>query len=179
MAPRRKPRVPCPVKGCKLLAPEGSYCGRHYKRFWRHGDPTKTLIRMDDEGKKCEVDECTRPISKGGMCSIHYARLKRAGRTHLIRAPNGSGTQTRGGYIVKPRGDGTQEYEHILIAEKALGRRLPPGAVVHHVTQNRKDNHGPFKLVVCPNQAYHMLIHARMNALGISFKEGWPNERDD
>ena len=50
--------------------------------------------------------------------------------------------------------------EHILIAEKALGKPLPPGAVVHHVNGS-KDN-GP--LVVCQDHAYHMLIHQRMRA---------------
>lgn len=66
--------------------------------------------------------------------------------------------------------DSVRVYEHIHIAEKALGHKLPPGAVVHHVTERRDDNHGPFKLVICPDQAYHMHIHKRMKDLGISFK---------
>jgi len=47
--------------------------------------------------------------------------------------------------------------EHICIAEKALGKRLPDKAVVHH--------HNPVQLVICQDQAYHMIIHRRRRAL--------------
>jgi len=50
--------------------------------------------------------------------------------------------------------------EHILVAERALGRLLPAGAVIHHRdddgTRNDNDN-----LVICENQSYHTLIHWR------------------
>lgn len=68
------------------------------------------------------------------------------------------------GYImIKPKG--YLEYEHRVLAEKALGKPLPAKAVVHHMGA-RDDNHGPFKLVICPNQEYHMLLHKRMEELG-------------
>lgn len=51
-------------------------------------------------------------------------------------------------------------HEHILIAEKALGKPLPPGVVVHHV--NGSKNSGP--LMVCQDQAYHLLLHQRQRA---------------
>jgi len=53
--------------------------------------------------------------------------------------------------------------EHIVIAEKVLGKRLPPNACIHHVdgnkTNNNKDN-----LVVCEDKGYHNLLHARLRA---------------
>ncbi len=71
--------------------------------------------------------------------------------------------------------NGRLRHEHVLIAEKALGRPLPKGAIVHHVTENGLDNYGPFKLIICPNQYYHARMHKAMRDEGISFKTGWPN----
>jgi hypothetical protein len=56
--------------------------------------------------------------------------------------------------------NGEVRYEHVAIAEAALGKRLPTGAVVHHVDGDRFNNANS-NLVVCESQSYHMLIHAR------------------
>lgn len=55
-------------------------------------------------------------------------------------------------------------FEHVAVAELALGRRLPDGAVVHHVNGDKGDNR-PSNLVVCQDQTYHQLLHRRMDAL--------------
>ncbi len=53
----------------------------------------------------------------------------------------------------------TQVAVHRLRAEKVLGKRLPPGAIVHHA-DGTKDINGP--LVICQDRAYHNLLHKRM-----------------
>lgn len=54
-------------------------------------------------------------------------------------------------------------YEHILVVEKAIGRHLKRGNVVHHVNENKADN-SHSNLVVCEHQAYHFLLHERQRA---------------
>jgi HNH endonuclease len=53
--------------------------------------------------------------------------------------------------------------EHTRLAEKAVGKKLPITAQVHHFNKNRQDN-SPGNLVVCQDSAYHALIHMRQKA---------------
>lgn len=53
---------------------------------------------------------------------------------------------------------------HTLIVEAVLGKPLPLGAVVHHINGLKGDNNRG-NLLVCQDQAYHMLLHLRMRAL--------------
>ena len=62
--------------------------------------------------------------------------------------------------------------QHIEMAERAIGRKLPPGAHVHHVDGNHLNN-APGNLVVCPSGGYHMLLHARTRALDACGNPNW------
>ena len=57
-------------------------------------------------------------------------------------------------------GKGKSTRAHRVIAELALGKPLPQGAVVHHHFGDTNTKY-PRQLVICQDQAYHMLIHAR------------------
>jgi hypothetical protein len=56
----------------------------------------------------------------------------------------------------------------IITAEKAIGKELPAGAIVHHVNENKADNRNA-NLVVCQDRAYHNFIHKRMRAVESGF----------
>lgn len=62
---------------------------------------------------------------------------------------------------------------YITMVEYILGKPIPKGAVIHHINGNRDDNR-PRNLVLCQNQAYHMLIHLRMRSMEST---GSPNFR--
>jgi len=89
--------------------------------------------------------------------------MRRTGHLSNTRRENGAGyIDERTGYIYLKE-KGIKKCLHVFIAEKALGKPLPKGAVVHHADGDRSNNK-PENLVVCPDQAYHMLIHRRQKA---------------
>lgn len=54
--------------------------------------------------------------------------------------------------------------ESVRLAERALGRALKRPEQVHHVNEDKLDDR-PENLVICPNAAYHALLHIRTRAL--------------
>lgn len=63
-------------------------------------------------------------------------------------------------------------FEHLLIAEKALGYSVPKGVEVHHFDEN-KANNSPSNLVICPDRAYHFLLHQRQKAFDACGNPNW------
>jgi len=101
---------------------------------------------------------------------MHYNRLRAHGDVSIRRrGPNGGGTTDSQGYI-KYRVKGKEFYEHVLVVEKALGKKIPKGAVVHHLNGQRHNNNNN-NLILCPSQSYHRLIHTRMKMLGYTYED--------
>lgn len=72
-------------------------------------------------------------------------------------------------FMGHPRGDKSSfVLEHILIAEWVLGRSLKDEEQVHHVDED-KGNNSPSNLVICPDAAYHKLLHRRAAAVQAGF----------
>ncbi len=64
------------------------------------------------------------------------------------------------GYVRIWTGKNNEDLEHHVVAERALGHALPAGAVVHHVDEDTTNN-APNNLVICQDDNYHKLLHAR------------------
>ncbi len=69
-----------------------------------------------------------------------------------------------GQYVEILQDDGNRKLEHIAIAEKALGKPLPVGAIVHHHDQAKTHNVND-NLVICQDRGYHAHIHKRMRIM--------------
>jgi len=85
---------------------------------------------------------------------------------HNAKGENNPGWRGRAFYT-NARGyrmNGAGKFEHILIAERVLGRVLPPNAVVHHVDHNGTNNSNS-NLVICESQGYHLLLHVKERRL--------------
>lgn len=116
--------------------------------------------------KTCKIEACDKPVMAKGWCEMHHGRWRRHGDPLFLKIrPQGSGSIAPNGYVrYRSAANKEGKREHVVVAERALGRSLPVGAVVHHVNENRADNK-PENLVICPSEAYHNLLHKRMRAI--------------
>jgi hypothetical protein len=68
--------------------------------------------------------------------------------------------------------EGKQKRAHVRIVEDILGHRLGESVEVHHVNSDRSDNRHE-NLVVCPDAAYHHLLHRRTRAYDACGHADW------
>lgn len=79
----------CAVAGCDRPAKVKGWCGRHYQRWYNHGDPEKTIPKGPPPTRTvCTIDGCGSPELARGMCSIHYQRNERHGNPRTVIRPN-------------------------------------------------------------------------------------------
>lgn len=113
-------------------------------------------IYMDncvDCGKSVKYGNRCKSCSKKGILNPMYNKKGKDNPTY------------RGGFIHKTLGykivqhEGKKSYEHRVIAETILGRKLEGNEVVHHVNHNKLDNR-PENLIIT-TQSKHLKQHAK------------------
>ena len=108
-----------------------------------------------------------------GYCNRHYRRLLSNGDPSdgaLQRRQGGEGWYINGYHYITHNGE--RRPAHVVIVEEAIGRRLKGDELVHH-RNGVKDDNAPTNLVLCPDQAYHLLLHQRMRALNACGNANW------
>lgn len=156
----------CKIDDCSNPSKTKGWCGKHYQRWNKNGDPL--YIRTQPKGSRknaiCAVDDCSRPVHANCLCNKHQQRLYHHGSTEPRRNENGTGHVHHTGYRYF-KINNIRVAEHRLIAECALGKPLPVGAIVHHINGIKSDNR-PTNLIICPDEAYHNLLHTRQKQFG-------------
>lgn len=71
-----KPKAVCAIDGCDEYAKVRGWCGAHYQRWRRFGDPLHYSETVD---MTCSVEGCERVKNARGLCGPHYYRLQTYG----------------------------------------------------------------------------------------------------
>lgn len=112
----------------------------------------KVVARREPKNRFCST-ACKSSFVKNSHKGNKYAKVRPNGGHHvLVLQHDHHRANKRSGQV----------YEHILVAEEMLGRKLSKENVVHHINCVKSDN-SPSNLVVCENQREHFLIHGSLN----------------
>ncbi|WP_327421883.1 HNH endonuclease [Streptomyces sp. NBC_01230] len=76
----------CSIAGCTRPVSRRGWCGTHYQRWRRNGDPTVSRAKV---AQQCSVDDCGGDVVGHGWCSKHYQRWQRNGTVEVqpVRSP--------------------------------------------------------------------------------------------
>ena len=95
------------------------------------------------------------------------------GERDLEKHPKWKGGRTtlKSGYIRVRIGNGMYNYEHRLVAEKALGRPLKKNEEVHHINGRKGDNRNQ-NLLICEISYHRMLERLMARIYQLEYMEG-------
>ena len=97
--------------------------------------------------------------NRGLYCSRKCFAVAQSKSFSMEKNPNWKGGRKKFyGYIQIRTEPNKYEFEHRLVAEKTIGRKLLKREVVHHINGIKDDNR-PENLVVLKNRAEHSKVH--------------------
>lgn len=125
---------------------------------------------------RCTIPDCSHSMynKATGFCSMHYQRWHNHGDPHFHYHQRRflKGAVGGHGYWVFKRRGQKEIRRCVLMAEIALGKPLPKGALVHHVDENKR-NDVPGNLVICQDRGYHQYLHQRTRSYRACGNANW------
>ena len=129
---------------------DGKHRCRYTKRASRRLDPPEALADGRCIGANMDTEKATRRARTGASNHMWKGgRVVASNGYVLLRMPGHHLADCRG-YV----------YEHRLVAEKNLGRRLLPGEIPHHINEVKSDNR-PENIEVAASHAHHRALHRK------------------
>ena len=132
----------CRIENCgrKLFVSE--LCRTHH-RWWKSGRPLNEQPRIAKYDSTCL--SCELPAVADSLCGKHYYRKRTNGSPEKVRRQNGNRTINKDGYVIlgslhPDNPSGKRAYEHKIVMEAHLERKLVKGENVHHKNGVRSDN---------------------------------------
>lgn len=153
----------CSVDGCKKSSHCRSFCVKHYMRFKRHGDPLVSQ-KKSYTGILCARDGCGVQATWAGWCGKHAMRVKRYGNPDRITTEDERRIRSREAQptLGKLKPTTYKKYLgrhlHRRVAEEKIGRPLLRGEIVHHIDEDKHNNH-PDNLEILFDQSCHIRAH--------------------
>ena len=135
------------------------FCSSECALSYRHKQGSAT-ISCDYCGKPFERANCH--IRERNFCSRQC--LGKWQSEHIVsdKHPNWAGGKYhQDGYIFVHLDDGSVMAEHRYVMEKALGRKLLPSEIVHHIDLNKQNNDASNLIVL--SRAEHAKIHKTLS----------------
>lgn len=95
----------CSIEGCTDRVSGHGFCGKHYARWKRHGDPSVVLrVTQKAPGPFCTLSDCGRQHFARGLCNMHWQRWRKTGDPLCIRAPKANSGSFKKGQAAHNKG---------------------------------------------------------------------------
>ena len=137
-------------------------CGKKLNQYQKDACSWECRNLIKNENRKCLEcgnEFCVKKSSGKKLCSLRCAVLSRSGSKS--KRWKGGRSISKKRYVRINLGKGIRMFEHRLVGEKMLGRKLKSTEAIHHIDGDKLNNKES-NLYICSSNADHQRAHRSM-----------------